>query len=110
MKNWNARELKEVVKTIEEVEKESWPKGLRKRVIYHVYNYFRGNQGHISALMYVYTMGKMDGIRSQKDQDDWNKFAFFNNVKAFLANPAGKEATYKDFCKWFEERTGYDYE
>lgn len=111
MKNfWNLKMMKEVYETIEEVEKKDWPTGFKKQVIYHLYNYFRETQGHLSALMYVYIMGKMDGIRSQKDQDNWNRFAFFNNVKAFLANPAGKEATYKDFCKWFEERTGYHYE
>ena len=108
---WNARELKEVVKTIEEVEKKDWPTGLKKQVIYHLYNYFRETQGHLYALMYVYTKGRMDGIRSQKDQDDWNNFALFNNVKSFFNDPATRQkATYKDFCNWFEERTGYHYE
>lgn len=112
MKNfWNLKIMKEVYETIEEVEKKDWPTGFKKQVIYHLYNYFRETQGHLSALMYVYIMGKMDGIRSQKDQDDWNKFAFFTNVKTFFNDPVtDKKATYKDFCKWFEERTGHHYE
>ena len=103
--------LKKVYDTIEEVEAQRWPSGNIKFIIYKLYIYFRATQGHLPALIYVYNMGKIDGIKEKERQNNWNNFATFTNVKHFFNDPAtNNNATYQDFSKWFEERTGYHYE